>query len=1060
MASRQITEAAAQRCELVPAKGTRDWLVDNDRPSVVIPQLQTNYHRPDATDVRVRPIATDEYLGLLWGAIHFTRRRKAQFCLFPEYSWPVSEAANIFNALDSEEDEGRAYFISFEHMTIPRYRKLLADCVEAKRMHASILEEEAEELSELNTAQDEEHGIVNVCFVVMRSANRLIIVPQRKLRPAGLEEFRNQWGFVSGRRVRLIESGDGCRFAALICFDLINRREETPDRPRDVVARERLNYLFVPECNPQPLHDFYFKGAIAMFQSPRWAQHHPIIMMANVATGSDLPPLRLDDPPFGFSRLIGRLGTVERGSEGHYVYSGFVTHKSPRTLREISAVPFVEDQRVSTVVVRPEQSIIWVRLPTMTTGPTRDASVDRFDTRVKIYRPVGKDCAEWRVVMPIPDLPATRPDMDIPEDLIVRAPDGLVGVQRFEKDLRELIAERAAPIRVVGPGGSGKSALVATVLADISRSDDDRVIWIDMPSVEPGSLEPLVEAILRKLGHGDAVAQPMDEKWSAMRHELTKRPTVIVLDSADHAAEDLLRRLTALHSWKTLVIVVSQTDGNQKPEAEIVVEKLNREPFRELVVRTSQRKEEYLPDLFVETTYTATGGTALGAVWAGQLLKAAPSRAPTLANRLSKTSNEEGLQIIYQWCFAQLTPLQRQVLGILCELPAPVPIDDLHTIIGDTTPAQIGKAVGGLHALGLLIHTRSHSNPPARHDRLHFRHPFVRQFWRKGRDTQDSWKLAVEWAKSVSRQYGKEGRKVRYSELDARWSNVSFVVRRLAAIDDPDAKRAFLEIWENVDNFLWITARWRERIKLGDAALDFAGDLYRESGNAAYLKQQTFALYDSLGKTHWHRDEATMEAERLLKKGYEVAAATGDDDARARYHWYTSRLHLSRDQAEAAQEEVEIAEGLASTSADRELQATIQNALGNVLRERGMERESLERYERAMSLIENQHSEPAEELRDIIVRNRGRLELNRGDYTAAIKHLEEAMERFGRAQNIAQQAECAVYHARALAGIDEFSEAERELDWAESVAATIGSAVVRRQITTARAEIEELRQRA
>jgi hypothetical protein len=110
-------------------------------------------------------------------------------------------------------------------------------------------------------------------------------------------------------------------------------------------------------------------------------------------------------------------------------------------------------------------------------------------------------------------------------------------------------------------------------------------------------------------------------------------------------------------------------------------------------------------------------------------------------------------------------------------------------------------------------------------------------------------------------------------------------------------------------------------------------------------------------------------------------------------------------------------------------------------------------------LIDGVDTESATELRDIIVRNRGRLELELGNYTAAITLLEDAMERFGRADNIAQQAECAVYHARALVRIEETAEAERELDWAEKVAAAIGSAVVRTQIEKSRREIEELKQR-
>ena len=303
---------------------------------MVVPQFQTRYHPTTELDPRIRPLADADYLGLLYRTMEFAGLKRAQFCVFPEYSWPLAEAENVFKLLNDQHADGRAYFLPFEHMTVADYVSLLNELKGQKYLDDETLKQEIDEITLLNAAQDKHHGIINVCFVVLQTSSGILVVPQRKLRPARLEEeVRDQWAFVPGRTLRFFESGDGCRFSVLICFDLINRWEETPERPRDVVARERLNYLFVPECNPEPLHDFYFKGAIAMFQSPRWAQHHPIIITVNVAAGSDIPVMRIHKPSFGFSRLIGRLGSVDGTTKGHYhsLYSGFVTSESPRPRR-------------------------------------------------------------------------------------------------------------------------------------------------------------------------------------------------------------------------------------------------------------------------------------------------------------------------------------------------------------------------------------------------------------------------------------------------------------------------------------------------------------------------------------------------------------------------------------------------------------------------------------------------------------------------------------------------------------------------------------------------------
>ena len=173
--------------------GARDWRVQIEQPLVVLPQFQTRYHPTTELDPRIRPIADADYLGLLYRTIEFAALKRAQFCVFPEYSWPLSEAAKVFKLLHDQHDDGRAHLLSFEHMTVAGYESLLEDLRREKYFDDETLRQEIDEITLLNPRRIASRH--HQCLL-RRAADAfgILAVPQRKLRPARLEEeVRDQW---------------------------------------------------------------------------------------------------------------------------------------------------------------------------------------------------------------------------------------------------------------------------------------------------------------------------------------------------------------------------------------------------------------------------------------------------------------------------------------------------------------------------------------------------------------------------------------------------------------------------------------------------------------------------------------------------------------------------------------------------------------------------------------------------------------------------------------------------------------------------------------------------
>ena len=175
-----------------------------------------------------------------------------------------------------------------------------------------------------------------------------------------------------------------------------------------------------------------------MFQSPRWAQHHPIMSL------STSPPAATSPSCASTSRRSVSAtdwpSRLRRRHDQRPTITASTAVSSPATLlaRCTKSTHMAAWSRIT--AFRRSSSVRTERrpapLPTMITGPTRDASVKRFDTSVRIYRPIGDQPAQWRIVMPIPNVPQREVELEIPEDVVVR--DGLVGAEALEEHLRAL----------------------------------------------------------------------------------------------------------------------------------------------------------------------------------------------------------------------------------------------------------------------------------------------------------------------------------------------------------------------------------------------------------------------------------------------------------------------------------------------------------------------------------------------------------------------------------------------------------------------------------------------
>jgi tetratricopeptide (TPR) repeat protein len=590
---------------------------------------------------------------------------------------------------------------------------------------------------------------------------KLHLVPQAKLAPAAFEEAAAATGprrFIRGSHVRLIQGGN-VSVATAICFDFIARDEAVDARPREALHGEgRPELLIVPECNPSPLNVVYARGLVALYADPSWARQPPVVLFTNVAEGTRLPGLEEDS--FGTSRVFGRLGKIgPRADSFFHEYDGVVAGKAEQP----EALDRLPHPTQKLLTLRREESAVCLTLPTLGSGPTRDPEAGRTDTEVVPLRYVAKE-ERWQQIhhtaRPVP----AHDIQGIPAGLLEHARSGIH--TQAEQDFDQLLRQAAGPLWVQGLPGSGKSMLVAGQLSErVVKSGLARVVWLDLSRSEAKSVDKLRAGLLLALGKPRALDRPVEDQWKVIEQELSRSPTVLVLDSFEWWSGD-----GAVPLPGQLRQMASYWPGR--------------------LVLTTRSAQEISAGLKVAEQRQAQGADGLE-----ELLKDSTSRLPHQATR---------------------------ILSVLALLPAPVEHEDLAEIL-DLSSQQVDEALRELEERNLVLRE---SQSKGMGEKVYGRHPVVRQFGREDTAQREHLQKRLEdWTLRLLERHGGDKRWREFPHVWRRWENLREVLGWLAKSLSAEQQLRFLQGWRNADYPLWSGGRWRDRAELGRKVLTVAKGL-------------------------------------------------------------------------------------------------------------------------------------------------------------------------------------------------------------------------------------------
>jgi len=840
---------------------------------------------------------------------------------------------------------------------------------------------------------------------------------------------------VGATETRLLEgqvaSGERLLVATMICFDAIAHDQHVATEPIDVVLRQRPTHLFIPECNPEPLHAEYSKFGVRLTGS---AQVSPLVCFCNVARGSTLP---IDDVNFGFSRVIGELGVVAPEQQNVVLRDGVLADDSLKTLSDIRRSPRVlSDRNLRSLYIRPEQTALLVEPPPVAEHPSKKPTYGSANTVAEAFHYLGQEHGWERFLQVNPEITSSL-SPGIPSGHIVRWP--LFGVDAVRERLLSLLDATDALVWITGDGGGGKSALAARVLMDAPAAQ--RVIWIDLGQIQHHD-QALLEELLLRLGVPNALTLPFDAQLDVARKTASDSSTTIVLDSFDRWQEDGLTLpdwVRDLIGWNRRVLITTRDVAAKEEPATVYVPRLVSDDARELIKTIAGKG---VPESYVTALAASTENLPLGCVWAGELYRATKAHALDVAARLKGAA----LVSLFHACVEGLNPIDRDVLGVLCTLPAPLSEGDIADIL--RTSLEATRAAGRLlsdRSLAMYV-----SDPVTGAETLHFRHPFVRQFWRKAHEHDDPYaERVLTWTERTLEKHGGDRNWRGLLELETRWKNFGYVLRRLARTAVGEERRRFLSLWRMADTFLWSSQRWRERMELGEFALRFSQELGDRSSEGR-------ALYESLAQAKWHLDPQQAEVERLIAKAIGIFREIDDQVQLARSTWYRSRMLLSRgdavDALQTAQEALTIANGIIEKAPEREREANhcvalAHHGIANALVKLGRGEEALKPYDVARQLFEDTEDR---EMLAVIQRRVGIVHTQASRFGAAVKALTASVEAFRSLRIQLEEAESINFHARAMAALGEIDEATAEHEYADRVLRPLGSKLRNRELDETR----------
>lgn len=1010
-----------------------DWQLPTRQPTILIAQLGAKFVR-DKGGGRLVHQPDPNYVTTLRSAVAAMAAHGAHVLVFPEYTCPLMAWPEVLDELRRIPEHG-VCVLPFEHLTLNEFERLI-EALPATSENRDFLKDVLQHIYAGVPSADQSRAIVNVALNIVRAADGLHFVPQPKLRPAELEETSQLGGVLVGGVQRNVIVGRDCSFTTVVCFDFVTRDEAHGMSPRDALADCDVHLVFVPECNPNPLHQSYGRAISELFLQPKWTSSRATLVFCNVSSGTVVPELA--DGSFGYSRIVGQLGRVTPSRPFIFTVAEHDTLECDRPASLQHVLDHAERISIrpqSTLLFRPHESLIRVRVPTLGLGPSADPTVERTNTEVLVLRRDPE--SGWREVRALPEWHVLQEDAEMPAAFVVR--EGLIAADDPARKLDELLRGSSGPIWVVGDGGVGKTALVATVLDEaVVRPKTARIVWVDMAAVG-SSAHDVAEALLTVIGKPGALSEPLEAQWKILTSFFKEVPSVLVLDSLERwSGTEVPAEVLAFHQWPSRVLLTSRREPEQLADGVILrLEPLAPGPAADLVQRVAGRP---IPADDVAALYGCLQGSPLACVWVGGVLSVEGS-AQSAAGLWAalRGGRIRSLEDLFDWCLTGLTDEDLKVLGMLCEVPAPVSVEDLANTL--QTPPEVAVAsLERLQQRNLVMTTG------VRNLEVHTRHPFVRLFWERVRTEvhQEVWRALVRATESNLAAHGGDRNWRGFILLRRKWPNIRHVLNKLAAATSSSDRLKFLELWRAADYMLWAIGLWRERVNMGSTALNIATEL-------GARHHEAHALYDAIAETSWHLKGDSAVAEEQLTRAAEIYSELGERAQMARVEYYRGRLQRHSLDFARAVETSEHAVALARSALEPAILGASLNGYGNALRAVGRWDAAMDAYAEALPALQLAGDE---ELVAVVSRNRGRVALDLRRPAEALRHLESAMDDFRGLELEIEAAETAIFHARALAELGECIEAESELNGAANRLVALGSRARERDVEEAREHIK------
>ena len=972
-------------------------------PKILLAQVAARFSAPTIDDGRFRHQTDPQYDAKLLALLDSLKHYDAQFLIFPEYAWPYRLAASLFARLAAMPDN-TVCITPFEHLAVSEFAELL------RVFEVATRKQDLEEVAAALEGADPKWSCVNVAICSSKDRGAIKSVPQLKMMPAALEESAalGRWKFVNGARRRIF-FGKNVRFAISLCFDFIAQDRGTTHRLRDLLREADLDLLLVPECNPQPFHGSYARGIIDLNESSHWASSFTKTVFVNLARGTVCSRLSGPDNALGYSRVIGDLGTCSPPAPNIFeLLPGVVAARTPSSLRALlSSRERLNVPGLSQVVVRPHESLVSIRLPAIGTAPSKDVTGGRLNTSIELFRPLDAASGKWTRIPGNAPSSNEAPSGGIPEEYLVKA--GLIGADDLRGQLSSAISTTAGPIAIIGDGGSGKTALVANILAlDYVEGDFARIAWVDVGRVGADD-EALRDEVLVQLGVPLVPGQDAADRWASLAKAFRSRPTILVLDSYElgRGVAPLPDGVVKATRWPGRVIVTSRAEVNGV-DISIDVPHLDAAAATALIARESEGKVT-LED--ASAFEEVSGGSPLACVWVGAILRENPVQQKALMAEVA-SGKISTLETLFSWLVRGLAEHDRDVLLVIGQLKAAA-VGDVADILS-RPPATVEAAIEELRRRRLIMGIGA--NDAGRNDVFQVRHPFIAQFSSKAfiSELKRLEEAVLHWAGHLVSTNGGDRNWHRYQELSSRWDNLRVALRWAEAAENPQ----FLVLWRGLDYFLWTTGRWAERIALAERAVKFAK-------NAGEKGLEAHALFDSIAETRWHVEASTEHVWPLLEEAKKLYDEVGDFNGVAMTEYYRSRLLRKERSLDDARKVAEaLLAGLKGADFDR-VRALTLNSLGNILRDLKETEEAFQRYSEARYLFGKLSDE---EMLAVVLRNEGRCHLMNGQYGAALQSLEDAMAAFRQLEMKIEYAEAVNWHAQVLARLGELDEAQDEVE--------------------------------